>query len=48
MDFWNYTTLRDTTARQKLDTLPFDDREVFYEFVFAARYDNDGQRITPE
>ena len=29
MDFWNYTTFRDTAARQRLDTLPFDDREAF-------------------
>ena len=43
MDFWNYTTFRDTTARQKLDTLPFDDRESFYEFILQEAAGRSGQ-----
>ena len=43
MDFWNYTTFRDTAAKWKHATLPFDDREAFYEIVLQEAAGRSGQ-----
>ena len=35
MDFWNYTTLRDTCKQSKVIDVPADDPDEFYRFAFA-------------